>query len=203
MNLLQRFINTAEAKLHEMFDSAERKNPISMLNQYVRQAEKETEKVGSLVVRQADLKHKIATELSQVEKKLQKRTEQLQLAQQSEEKDLIDFTLSEVEAYKTRVDLLEQSLAEATAEHANLERQFEQMKHRLQDMKVRQLQLMSKENVAHAHYRLEEASSKQADLHANKFGEATEYIERISLKLKNDYEITTFEQRLAALERKE
>ena len=203
MNVLQRLINTAEAKLHELFDSAERQNPIAMLNQYVRQAEKETEKVGGLVARQAELKNKVASELRQAEQKLQKRTEQLQLARQAEEKDLIDFTLSEVEAYQARAELLQQSLEETTTEHANLERQFEQMKHRLQDMKVRQLQLMSKENAAHAHHRLEEASAKQADVHANKFGEAMEYIERISLKVKNDYEVTTFEQRLAALEHKE
>lgn len=43
MNLLQRFRYTIEADLHQLFDKKEQKNPIAMLNQYIREAEKQTE----------------------------------------------------------------------------------------------------------------------------------------------------------------
>ncbi|MFF5994067.1 PspA/IM30 family protein [Lysinibacillus sp. KU-BSD001] len=203
MNVLQRLSTTVEAMLHDLFDSAERKNPIGMLNQYVRQAEKETEKVGKLVTRQYELKEKIAAELREVEGKLAKRMEQVALAEAAGEQDLIDFTQAEVQAYTSRKALLQQSYEEAAAEHTKLEQQFEQMKHRLQDMKVRQLQLMSKENVAHANYRMQEVSSKQADMHTGKFDDAADYIDRLAFKVNHNYEVTTFERRLAALEQKQ
>lgn len=203
MNVIQRLSTTVEAMLHDLFDTAERKNPIGLLNQYVRQAEKETEKVSILVKRQFELKEKIASELREVETKLEQRKKQAELAQQAGEQDLINFTEAEVASYSGRATLLQQSLVEATAEYGKLEQQFEQMKHRLQDMKVRQLQLMSKENIAHANYRLQEVSSKQTDMHTNKFDEAADYIDRIAVKVNQNYEITTFERRLAALEQKE
>ena len=40
VNLLQRLKYTIEADLHHLFDKKEEKNPIAMLNQYIREAEK-------------------------------------------------------------------------------------------------------------------------------------------------------------------
>lgn len=202
MNVLQRFSTTVEAALHDLFDKKERKNPIAMLNQYVRQAEKETAQVGKLVVRQSELKQKLSTEVRQVTEKLAKREEQLQLAVLAEEQDLVDFANQEVESYKQRLAILVDSEQEATNEYIRLEQQFELMKHRLEDMKVRQLQLMSKENVTHANYRMQEVTAKQANLHANSFDDALSYLDRLAFNVDKQYETTTLEQRLTALEHK-
>ena len=91
MNLLQRFRYTIEADLHQLFDKKEEKNPITMLNQYIREAEKQTEQTGTLLERQGKLKEKMELELKQNADVLAKREAQLQLALASGEQDLIDF----------------------------------------------------------------------------------------------------------------
>ena len=90
-NLLNRIKYTIQADLHELFDKKEQKNPISMLNQYIREAEKQTEHTGKLVARQAQLKKELETQLKQTEEMLTKRASQLTLAKASGEEDLITF----------------------------------------------------------------------------------------------------------------
>ena len=48
-NLFERIKNTVMSDLHEAIDKKEKKNPISVLNQYLRQCELEVEKVRKLV----------------------------------------------------------------------------------------------------------------------------------------------------------
>ena len=79
-NLLNRIKYTIQADLHELFDKKEQKNPIAMLNQYIREAEKQTEHTGKLVARQAQLKKELETQLKQTEEMLTKRASQLTLA---------------------------------------------------------------------------------------------------------------------------
>lgn len=63
MNLFQRFRYTVEADLHQLFDKKEQKNPIAMLNQYIREAEKQTEQTGKLLERQGQLKEKLEQDI--------------------------------------------------------------------------------------------------------------------------------------------
>ena len=57
--LWKRFKYAFEADLHNVFDKKEQKNPIAMLNQYIREAEKQTEQTGKWIERQAQLKHNL------------------------------------------------------------------------------------------------------------------------------------------------
>ncbi|WP_419095955.1 PspA/IM30 family protein [Ureibacillus endophyticus] len=198
MGLLKRFKYTIEADLHEMFDKKERKNPIAMLNQYIREAEKQTEQTGKLLTRQAQLKEQLEKELKETTEMLEKRSNQLQLAQANGEEDLILFATQEVEAYKTRQVTLVTSLEKANEEFISLERKFETMKHKIKDMKVRQLQLMGKENVTRAHHKMDNVlkSNDETD-----FNELSSYIDNLANNIEKDYERTQLEARLAQLEK--
>ena len=154
-NLLQRFKYTIQADLHDLFDKKEQKNPISLLNQYIREAEKQTEQTGKLLARQAQLKKELETQLAQTEAMLTKREAQATLAIASGEEPLISFANEEVAAYTTRKFELLLSIEASTKEYFELERKFETMKHKIKDMKVRQLQLMGKENVTRAHHQMD------------------------------------------------
>ncbi|MEJ9280280.1 PspA/IM30 family protein, partial [Ureibacillus thermosphaericus] len=151
MSLLKRFRYTLEADLHALFDKKEAKNPIAMLNQYIREAEKQTEQTGKLLERQRLLKEELEQNLKETGKMLERRTNQLELAKASGEEDLILFATQEVETYKSRQMTLQESLNQAKEEVIQLEQKFEMMK---QDMKVRQLQLMGKENVVRANVKM-------------------------------------------------
>lgn len=199
MNLFQRFRYTVEADLHQLFDKKEQKNPIAMLNQYIREAEKQTEETGKLLERQGQLKEKLEQEYQQNADLLAKRESQLTLAQTSGEQDLIDFATDEVAAYTARNHTLQASIEASTREYFELERKFETMKHKIKDMKVRQLQLMGKENVTRAHHQMDGMIAKN---NKTNFEDLEAYIDKLAYQIDKDHEVTTFEARLAQLEKK-
>ncbi|MGE7093008.1 PspA/IM30 family protein [Lysinibacillus sp. NPDC048646] len=198
MNLFQRFRYTIEADLHQVFDKKEQKNPIAMLNQYIREAEKQTEQTGKLLERQGQLKEKLEVEFKENAELLAKREAQLQLAITSSEQDLIEFATDEVAAYTARKNTLQSSIESSTREYFELERKFETMKHKIKDMKVRQLQLMGKENVTRAHHQMDGMLAKN---NKTNFEDLESYIDKLAFQIDKDHEVTTFEARLAALEK--
>ncbi|MBG9456610.1 phage-shock protein [Lysinibacillus sphaericus] len=198
MNLFQRFKYTIEADLHHLFDKKEQKNPIAMLNQYIREAEKQTEQTGKLLERQGQLKEKLEQEFKQNADLLAKREAQLKLATTSGEQDLIDFATDEVAAYTARNNILQTSIEASTREYFELERKFETMKHKIKDMKVRQLQLMGKENVTRAHHQMDGMIAKN---NKTNFEDLESYIDKLAYQIDKDHEVTSFETRLAQLEK--
>ncbi|MFJ6207562.1 PspA/IM30 family protein [Lysinibacillus sp. NPDC092081] len=198
MNLFKRFKYTIEADLHHAFDKKEQKNPIAMLNQYIREAEKQTEQTGKLLERQGQLKEKLEQEFKQNADLLAKREAQLKLATTSGEQDLIDFASDEVAAYTARNNTLQASIEASTREYFELERKFETMKHKIKDMKVRQLQLMGKENVTRAHHQMDGMIAKN---NKTNFEDLESYIDKLAYQIDKDHEVTSFESRLAQLEK--
>lgn len=200
-SLWNRLKYSVQADLHEILDEKENKNPITMLNQYIREAEKQTNSVGKLLERQRQLKVELEKELLEAKEMASKRQRQLELAESTEEDDLIAFAKAEVEAYHTRTLQLTESIQETTAELMSLEHKFEEMKHKVKDMKVRQLQLMGKENVVRAHHQMDRViAPKQAEQKLSTFEEMEEYIHNLSGKIDRDYETSSMERRLETLE---
>lgn len=199
-NLFTKFKYSIQADLHDMFDKKVDKNPIKMLNHFIREAEKQTEETGKLLARQAQLKKELELQLSQTIEMLEKREKQLQLALSTEEAELIAFAQEEVTAYTARKHALLASIDAANTEYFALERKFETMKHKIKDMKVRQLELMGKENVVRANHQMDKVLTSD---NAGNFDELSTYIDELSQNIERKYEITTFEARLAQLEKEQ
>ncbi|SOC38211.1 PspA/IM30 family protein [Ureibacillus acetophenoni] len=197
-SLLTRFKYQIQADLHEFFDKKENKNPIAMLNQYIREAEKQTEQTGKLLQRQVELKEKLDRELKEATAMLEKRTAQLSLATEANEADLIAFAQQEVEVYTVRQSTIQTSLETAKVQIFELETKYETMKHKIKDMKVRQLQLMGKENVVRAHHKMDHIIESKNE---TSFEDLSSYIDHLSTKIDNKYEVTMLETRLAHLEK--
>lgn len=205
--LWKRFKYTINADLHNAFDKKEQVNPIAMLNQYVREAEKQTEQTGKWIERQSQLKGQLEKELLEAQEMLAKRTTQLDLARQTSEGELIDFAQAEVAAYANRTVVLQASILRTTEELFGLEQKYEEMKHKVKDMKVRQLQLMGKENVTRAHHQMDKLlqpeSSKNADKRLVAFDEMEQYIDRLGQRIEKQHDVSSMERRLEMLEKKE
>ncbi|MCG7343685.1 PspA/IM30 family protein [Sporosarcina sp. ACRSL] len=200
--LWNRLKYTVQADLHAALDKKEAKNPIAMLNQYVKEAEKQTEAVGKLLERQGKLKVELEKEFTEAETMLEKRRRQLELAQSTGEEDLVAFAQDEVRAYETRSNELARSIAEAAQELFALERKFEEMKHKVKDMKVRQLQLMGKENVTRAHRHMDQfISPETGDKQLSSVDEMNSYIENLGGKINREHEVSSMERRLELLEK--
>ncbi|MFX3673003.1 MAG: PspA/IM30 family protein [Paenisporosarcina sp.] len=203
--LWKRFKYAFEADLHNTFDKREQKNPIAMLNQYIREAEKQTAQTGKWVERQSQLKAQLEKELLEAQEMHTKRSNQLELARQTEENELIAFAESEVAIYSKRANTLLDSITRTTNELFALEQKFEEMKHKVKDMKVRQLQLMGKENVIRAHNQMDRVLSPESSNNAEKrlvaFDEMEQYIERLGQHIEKQHDVSSMEQRLELLEK--
>lgn len=169
------------------------------MNQYFLEAQQQTAEIGKLLERQGRLKEELENERQDADLMAMKRRRQLELAEATGEEELISFAKSEVEAYEGRVARLSASIQEATQELLSLERKFEEMKHRVKDMRVRQLQLMGKENVKRADEKMnrfvtpENIFSSLDDLHT--------YIENLGGTTRTTQSASSMEQRLDSLEK--
>lgn len=201
-SLLNRLKYSIEADLHKLFDKKEEKNPIAMLNQYIREAEKQTEQTGKWLERQGNLKQELEKELVETMQMVEKRKNQVDLATASGEEDLAAFALAEVTAYEERAIVLQNSIHQTTEELFGLERKYEEMKHKIKDMKVRQLQLMGKENVTRAHHQMDRIlQPEQKEKNFGTFEDMEQYIERLGQKIEKEHDVTSMEQRLQMLEK--
>ena len=135
-----------------------------------------------------------------------KRSKQLDLAKLSGEQDLIDFAEHEILAYEQRSIVLRNSIDKNADELFGLERKYEEMKHKIKDMKVRQLQLMGKENVVRAHNQMDHILHPETTGNINDrldtFETMENYIERLGQKIDHQHEVTSMEERLTLLEQK-
>jgi lia operon protein LiaH len=202
-NLLTRIKNTIMADLHEAMDQKEKQNPIALLNQYLRESEQETEKVRKLLERQYLLKEEFMKEQSHAGELAAKRKHQAEVAQQAGETELYQFAQSEAQQYAERSERLSSSLEQINGQLVELERKYQEMKHKLKDMNIRRMELMGRENVTRANNKINQVL--EADTYSNKafsrFGEIENYLDRLEQRVNHSFIRSTIDERIAQLEK--
>jgi lia operon protein LiaH len=202
-NLLTRIKNTVMADLHEALDQKEKKNPITLLNQYLRECEAETEKVRKLLERQGQLKDQFTREHHQALEMAEKRKYQSEIAMRAGEDELQQFAAKEQNQYEERAARLQESSVNAANQQLELERKYEEMKHKLKDMHIRRLELMGRENVTRAHYRMDQVLDQNAysDKANLKFAEMETYLDNLEHNVNSSHYRNTIDGRIAQLEK--
>jgi len=112
-NIFTRIKNIVVADINEILDKKEQKNPVSVLNQYIRRCEQETEKVRKLIERQYMLKNEFARELAEAEALAEKRRRQAEIAATAGETELEQFARQEAAQYEARAGRLKEGLAKS------------------------------------------------------------------------------------------
>lgn len=202
-NLFTRMKNTIMADLHETLDKKEKQNPIAMLNQYLRQYEQETEKVKKLVERQHALKDEFTRELFQAEKLAEKRKHQAEVASKAGESELHQFAAAEYQQYTERAERLTASLEHVKGQIGEIERKYEEMKHKLKDMNLRRMELMGRENVTRANHRINQVldSNDYSNQSFSRFQEIENYLDRLEHQVNSSYYRSTIDARVAQIEK--
>ncbi|GKW45540.1 PspA/IM30 family protein [Planococcus sp. NCCP-2050] len=201
-SIWERFKFAVATDLDALVSKKEEKNPLAVLNRYILEAEKQTTDTGKWVERQAQLNVKLDKELEEATTMLQKRQSQLELAQASGENDLSVFAEMEVAAYSNRVSELKRSISENLEELTVLEQRYEEMKHKVKDMKVKQLQLMGKENATRAHHQMDKVLNPElAAERLGSYDDMASYIKNLGAKVEQDHERSAMERRLELLEK--
>lgn len=200
-NLFTRMVESIESDLHNMMDKKNEKNPIQALNQYLRQSEKETEKVRKLVDRQYRLKEEFTRERKQADDIAEKRKRQVDIANQAGETELANYAEKEYQEYVQRAERLTYSQVEAMRQLESLEKKYEEMNHKLKDMHLKRMDLMGRENVARARHQMSQLSDETIEKPMSRFAEMERYIEDLEYKVNSDYYHHTLDSKIAMLEK--
>jgi lia operon protein LiaH len=202
-NLFTRIKNTITADLQEALDKKENQNPIALLNQYLRQCEQETEKVRKLLERQYALKDEFTRELQQAVVLAEKRKYQAEIASNAGDTELYQFVTEEHQQYADRAERLNASLVQVIGQLGELERKYEEMKHKLKDMGLRRLELMSRENVTRANNRINQVleSNTYSNQSFSKFKDIENYLDRLEHQVNSSYYHSTIDSKVAQLEK--
>jgi lia operon protein LiaH len=200
-NLFSRIKDSVSADLHDLIDEKEQKNPIAALNQYLRQSEVETEKVRKLVERQYRLRDEFTREYQMAKDMAEKRLLQSEVAQKAGEESMYQFAIKEYEEYQGRTERMKGLHDEAASQLEQLEQKYEEMKHRLKDMRLKRMELMGRENIARAQHQISKVMKQTADKPYSRFSELDRYIEDIEYKVNSAYYRSTFDSKIAKLEK--
>lgn len=204
-NLFTRIKNAILADLHSVLDEKEKKNPIALLNQYLRECEQETEKVRKLLERQYRLKDEFEREYKNAAALAEKRKSQAEIAAKANETELYQFAVNEQQQYEERAARLKELLDEASRQLIDLEQKYEVMKHKLKDMNIRRLELMGRENVSRAQHKMNHVIDNQeySSQSYSRFHEIESYLERLEQQVNSSYYRSTIDARIAQLEKQQ
>lgn len=202
-NLFSRIKNAVLADLHGVLDEKEQKNPIALLNQYLRECEQETEKVSKLLERQYRLKDEFTREYRQAVELSAKRKHQAEIASQAGETDLYQFAVNEQQQYEVRATRIKELMEQASGQLVELEQKYEEMKHKLKDMNIRRLELMGRENITRAQNKMNQVLDNQAysSQSYSRFQEIESYLDRLEHQVNSSYYRNTIDSRIAQLEK--
>ncbi len=202
MNLFNRFKQVVEADLHEIVDNKEKKNPIAVLNQYLRQCEIEVEKVKKLIARQYLLHNEFTKEYNETMMMFEKRRKQAEIAAKAGEESMHEFAVTEASQYEERASQLKRMKGEAIEQLSELEKKYQYMNHKLKDMYVKRMEMMGKENIARANQHIDEVlKSENGHDSFSRFTEMEQYLEQIGNQVEGVYKRSTFDSRIEQLEK--
>jgi phage shock protein A len=202
-NLLTRIKDMIAADLNQVLDQKEKQNPIAMLNHYLRQCEQETEKVKLLIERQHTLKEQFSKEYLEALELAEKRKHQAEIALKAGEIALQEFAEAEHRQYAERAEYLSKAVEQTKSQLEELERKYTEMKHKLKDMHIRQMELMGRENVSRAQHRMNQVleSNNATSQSFSRFKDIESYLDRLEDQVNRSYYRSTIDSRIAELEK--
>lgn len=132
-----------------------------------------------------------------------KRKYQAEVASKAGETELYQFASAEHQQYAERASRLSASLEQTKAQLGDLERKYEEMKHKLKDMNLRRMELMGRENVTRANLRINQVldSNTYSDKSYSKFKDIENYLDRLEHQVNSSFYRNTIDSRIAQIEK--
>lgn len=166
----------------------------------------EVEKVRKLLERQYLLKEEFTKEYNVACQFSEKRKQQVEIALRAGESELREFASQEQVQYEERSVRIRSALEKTTLQLVELEKKYEEMKHKLKDMNLKRLELMGQENIARANYRMNqvvETGFNYSNNAATSVSETESYLDRLEQKVNSDYYRSTIDSRISQLEKEQ
>lgn len=200
-NVFTRIKDAISTDIHQLLDEKEDKNPIAALNHYLRQSELEKEKVKKLLQRQYKLKEEFSSEYYHAKEQAEKRYRQADIAKRAGEEQLYEHAIKEYEEYNARAKRMEITRQNTIRQIEELENKYKEMNHKLKDMQLKRMELMGRENVARTNQQINKVLYGDGENAYNRFNELESFIDKIEKRVNKAYYESTFDQKIAALEK--
>lgn len=200
-NVFTRIKDSISADIHQLLDDKEEKNPIAALNNYLRQSEQQKDKVKKLLQRHYRLKEEFTSEYHHAQDLADKRYKQAQVAKDANEQELYEFAETEHEEYARRANRMKEARENTVRQIDQLERKYKEMNHKLKDMHLKRMELMGRENVARTNEQINRVLHGDTSKSFDRFSELEQFIEKIEKKVNKAYYESTFDQKIADLEK--
>ncbi|MBO9128331.1 PspA/IM30 family protein [Bacillus sp. 165] len=201
-SLFQRVRDVVLADFHQMLDEKEKQNPLALLNQYLRDSEREVKKVEKLIERHQTLKADFYRELEQAHYLASKRKRQAHIAREANETALEARALEEAQYYEEQTSKLQDLYTRTTEQVEELERKIHDMKNKLKEMHTKRMELMARENLAHVNRRINDTIHKVSIGNPFlQFEKMEQYIGDLEIRINEEFERDTFDLRIAKLEK--
>lgn len=200
-NLFVRIKNAIATDIHEMLDQKEEKNPIATFNQYIRESEKEMEKIRKMMERQRKLQDQFVFEYEQAVAMRDKREKQAEVAKKAEELSLYEFAIKEKNEYAEQATRLKSALTRIEQSIEQLENKYRELKHKMKLLQFKRLELMGKENTIRMTRKMNELINENEQHSNRKIREIERYMDRLEASINHDYEALTFDEKIEKLEK--
>lgn len=203
-DLFTRIKNSISSDINDLLDQKEQKNPIAMLNQHLRTCEKEANRVRELINRQYLLKDNLIREYHEADELAKKRKSQAVIADRAGETELYAFIIREQEDYAQKANRLKNLYEQTIKQLEHLEQNYAEMKRKLKDMYVKRMELMSRENIANAEYRINQIVHPESQFgqSCHRFADSEHYIDQLEKKINAAYTHQSLDSRIEQLKRK-
>lgn len=200
--LFDRIKNSVMEDLNLVMEKKDGKNPIALLNQYLRESENETNKVGKLIERQYMLKEEFYRELQQAEFMAEKRKKQAEIALAANETSLYETAIQEETLYRDQAARLVDVYQQITIQLEELEKKHREMKLKLKDMQIKRMELMGRENLIKVNSKVNTVLDHSALGKAvNRFEDTERFMDHLEQKINTVYEQSQFDARIQQLEK--
>jgi phage shock protein A len=204
-NLFKRIKNQISADLNQLLDEKEQKNPISQLNNFIKQSENELSKVRNLLERHYSLRTKFQVERESALQYVVKREEQLKIAIEggTEAEELVKRANEDILFYQKQVEQFTSLIQKTEEEIQFMHEQVEQIEKKLKELHTKKFDLMSRQNMAQATKKINETNyflnSKMPSIDVNYF---EKQIRDLELRVRSEFDLQSFDYKIEQLKRK-
>ncbi|WCK55269.1 PspA/IM30 family protein [Aneurinibacillus sp. Ricciae_BoGa-3] len=174
MSIFKRVRDITMAAINEAMDHVE--DPISMLNQYMRNMEDEISKAEQALARQIATEKKYSLYIAETKDTITKRIRQAELAVERGEDEMARLALSDKQLCEVRLQEFNQQYDTVLEQNKSLRQQLQELKDKYYEMKNKRTYLLSRANVAHTKQQINQVLRFDTESAASGFARMEEKI---------------------------
>ncbi|NGP46352.1 PspA/IM30 family protein [Bacillaceae bacterium SIJ1] len=144
--IFKRLRDITKAGIHDGIDKLE--NPVSLLNQYIRDLEEEIAKAQESVSKHMAIEDRFKQQLNNTKTLIEKRTQQAQAAMEAGEEELARKALTERYHHEQKIASYEDYYTQAKEQVNELQAQLRELNNQYQELKERKHALIARANAA-------------------------------------------------------